>query len=287
MDGGYPCGLYPACARPRPVAALVGPESGIYHIVGYCLIGVAYIAVRDLDVAWSLPASSALPSVLVALTLPVLLVATVGTVGNTVFGMSVSELPQSLYAASVAWREFLSIVVPAALLRAFGIGVVFFGVVQPSLREVVSRTRAVVLTLFVALLFKLLPFVFAGVPGPSRLALFVVAVAVSVAVGFTAGLVSRHAARGRSPGAVVAAVRDGPYLPVAVVGVVATPLALSGLAEFPDVVVDPVWLLVVAAGAVVAERSRSVWPAVATVFVYDVSFSLAGYVEALLGITSL
>lgn len=253
----------------------------VYYLVGYVVPVVGYSRVVDLNIPWERPDADHLRMTLATLAVPVVLVAVVSFVGNHAVGISVSELVRLYYAPTVGIEYVLWSAGITALLRGIGVGLLLFGMVQTVLREVTAAGHAAGLTAFFALSFEVLPFTLTpGQLDAPMVALFVLAVAVSVAVGTTIGLVYRTVVRQGEP---LASLREGPYVPLVVVGAVGLVLLLQGMAEFPDIVTVPMWTLVVGAGAVAVERSRSVWPGVAAVVVYELAVAVTVYVEVVMG----
>lgn len=250
--------------------------------LGYGLPAVAYVAVAGVDVPYGLPSRGRPGSVALAVAAPVALVALVSGAANAA-GVTLSELVQIRYAPSVGPAFLLRSTVGPALLEALGFGLLLFGAVQATLREAVEPDHAIVLTVLVALVFETLPFTTPGLPSAGAVVLFVLAAVLAVAMGLSTGVLYRAVVRDGAREA-VASLREGPYLPLVGLGAVGFVLLVAGVAEYPEVVTTPMWMLVVGSGAVACERSRSLWPAVATVFLYRVAVGLAVYAESVAGL---
>ena len=259
-----------------------------YYLVGHGLAAVGYILARRIDVGVGLPGLGDAPVVVVAWSAPVALIGALWLVG-TVTGVTVSELTRTQYAASVGRLFFLQTAGGPAVTKALAVGVLLFGVVQERLRAVIAPGHAVGLTVLVAGVFDLLPFVPTGTPLLPPVLLFGFGVLVSLVAGAAVGIVYQFAVRAdtTSSADTLSLIRGSDYLPLIAVGGIGILLILTGLAEFPEVVMTPLWMVVVGTGAFAYERTGSLWPAVVTVFVYEFGLSLAAYVEALLGLAGL
>lgn len=276
VSGGYTRFVAPHISL-API--LVG--SAVHYLAGHGLIAAGAIRHWRLDVGVGLPDRGDVPVTLAAVLLPVALIGGIGLLGNAIGDATISTLTKSRYATTVGWAYLLRVAGAPAALNALGVGLLLFGVVQERLRETVAPDHAIVLTVFVAGVFELLPFVFSRVPDPPLVVVFALAVAISIVAGVAVGVVYHAALRTgtASPVTVLDELRDSGQLPIAIAGGLATLLILSGLAEFPDIIMRPMWMLVVGTGAIAYERTRSLWPAMLTVFVYKFGLSLAVYAE--------
>lgn len=265
------------------LSLLVGPLA--FYFVAYTLPAVAYVYARDVDVPLSVPGRDDVPAVALAWAIPVVLVGAVAVVGNVAFGVPLSDVTGNWVSPDASTLFLARWVLVSAGVRALGLGLLFFAVIYPTLRDVAQPGHAVALTAFVALVYEALPFSFGFSPlDPALAALSALAFVVSVVVGLALGVVYRDVEDAGSARAAVESVREGPYVALAVAGCVGLVLVAAGMAEFPDVVVGSLWVAVVAAGAAVLERTRSLWPALVTVSVYEAALVLVVYVEAVLGL---
>lgn len=250
-------------------------------VLGYGLPTVVYVHLRDLDVPIGRPDGDAGRGLLVAVGVPIGLVAGVALVGHVLVGTSVAAINQTYYSPDVGLPFLVRTTVLPAAFGALGTGALLFGVVQTRLRDLTTPRVAVGLTTVVAGVFYFLP---TANLSPGRvdgvaLALFGASVLVGVCVGMALGLAYRGIARDDLDGVVSVT-----YAPILILGGLgALAIVQTTLVDLPGAVTDLALLGAVAAGAYGYDRTRSLWTPVASVFVYRAALGVAVYLEVIYG----
>jgi hypothetical protein len=254
----------------------------VTNVLGYGVPAVAYARFRGVDLRLSRPSVDDLPAVFLALVVPALLLGGVSLLGNALFDTPLSAVLQRFVSPRAGLAAVARSTLGPAVFGAVGVGLLYYGTVMGVIRERLGAgpVATVVLTTVVAGFFRLVAWG-SSVSGPADLPFVAVLLVVLVAFGASVGLLYRGVERG--------SLRDSLTrwdAPVLVVGWLALFAALLELVELPASLQGPLWVLVLATGALAAERTDSAVAGAVAVFSFHLSAGLAVYGEALLGLAA-
>lgn len=258
--------------------------SGVTAVFGVGAASIVYAQYRGYTPGLSIPRGDSWLMSLSLVIAPLLIVALVSVVGNTVLGVSLSAMIHRWISPDISLQVFVIHILPPAVFLGFGYGILVCGVVVESIRDLVADEDVTWISALVIGFFWLLPIEGVASLPVSLGSAYELIVTIVFGIAFGLALGSFYGVY-RAGGDRTALTRR--HLAVfAVAGLGVFGIA-TGLTNVSTIIKSALWVFVLSLSVVGYQRSRSTWVAVLIITVFMIALRVVTYIEAALGVATM